>query len=209
MVAEPPQRRALCRDRREPDRRSGRRSRLHRLRNVRRWRLGGPLGQRGDPTLLRSLPSPRLLVGMTQFRGVAALADLGSPDAVDAGEQIEEGTEDRREDDDAHPCDGGAHVVLRHRRVEGRRHADEDAGRQNHVWPVVLPVEAAQPRHRPPAPSSAQRRESPPAAADHATPPAAGTVARRRRGAVRSDRSGPTERLTRSPRRHGGSRARR
>ena len=55
--------------------------------------------------------------------------DRGAPDAVDPGYGVKQRPDDRREDDDADPADGGADLVLRHHRMragDGRRHDGDD-----------------------------------------------------------------------------------
>ena len=91
-----------------------------------------PLGDH----LARHVEGMEVIARMAQQH--ALLADRTSANAVDAGDEIEKGADERREDDNADPADRRSHFLLRHRRMNGRRHPEHERKQEKHVGPVGL-----------------------------------------------------------------------
>ena len=61
-----------------------------------------------------------------------------APHPVDSGHEIEESTKERREQHHRDPAEGGAHIVLGHGRMQGRREPDDQACREGQMRPVEI-----------------------------------------------------------------------
>ncbi|CFW41056.1 Uncharacterised protein [Bordetella pertussis] len=68
---------------------------------------------------------------------VVLLRHQRTADAVDAGDEIEQGAKERREQGDPDPGDGGAHILFGHGGMHGGAGAGDHADRKDDMRPIV------------------------------------------------------------------------
>ena len=69
--------------------------------------------------------------------GVVVLRHQRAADAADAGDEIEQGAKERREQGDPDPGDGGAHILFGHGGMHGGAGAGDHANRKDDMRPIV------------------------------------------------------------------------